>query len=65
MAKYIKGLRQVEKVEIIPYHRYGELKYEMLGRKYRLAGLAIPNPEMVSRVCDLIRSQGLACEAVH
>jgi len=65
MARYIKGLRQVEKVETIPYHSYGELKYEMLGRKYRLAGLAIPNPEMVSRACDLIRSQGLACEAVH
>lgn len=65
MARYIKGLRQVEKVEIIPYHRYGELKYEMLGRKYRLAGLAIPNPEMLTRACDLIHSQGLACEAVH
>ena len=65
MARYIKGLRQVEKVEIIPYHRYGELKYEMLGKKYRLAGLAIPNPEMLTRACDLIHSQGLACEAVH
>jgi len=65
MARYVKGLRQVEKVEIIPYHRYGELKYEMLGRKYRLAGLAIPNPEMLTRACDLIRSQGIDCEAVH
>jgi pyruvate formate lyase activating enzyme len=65
MARYIKGLRQGEKVEIIPYHRYGELKYEMLGRKYRLAGLAIPNPEMLTRACDLIRSQGIDCEAVH
>jgi len=37
----------------------------MLGRKYRLAGLAIPNPEMLTRACDLIRSQGLDCEAVH
>jgi len=65
MARYIKGLGQVEKVEVIPYHRYGELKYEMLGRKYRLAGLAIPNSEMVAWACELIRSQGVACEAVH
>ena len=65
MARYIKAQGQVEKVEVIPYHRYGELKYEMLGRKYRLAGLAIPDSEMVARACELIRSQGLACEAVH
>lgn len=64
MARYIKGLGRVEKVEIIPYHRYGEVKYEMLGKKYRLAGLATPEPERVARACDLIHSQGLDCEAV-
>jgi len=64
MARYVERLG-VEQVEVLPYHRYGEVKYEMLGRKYRLAGLAIPNPEMVTRACDLIRSQGLDCEAVH
>jgi len=65
MARYIKAQGGAEKVEVIPYHRYGELKYEMLGRKYRLAGLAIPDSEKVAWACELIRSQGLACEAVH
>jgi pyruvate formate lyase activating enzyme len=65
MARYVKAQGKVEKVEVIPYHRYGELKYEMLGRKHRLAGLAIPSSEMVARACELIRGQGVACEAVH
>ena len=65
MARYIRAQGQVEKLEVIPYHRYGELKYEMLGRRYRLAGLAIPSSEMVARACELIRSQGLACEAAQ
>ncbi len=65
MARYIKTQGHVEKVEVIPYHRYGELKYEMLGRKYRLAELAIPDSEMVAWACELVRSQGLTCEALH
>lgn len=65
MASYVKGLGRVKKVEIIPYHRYGELKYEMVDKKYRLQGLATPEPEKVARACHLIHSQGLDCEAVH
>jgi len=65
MARWIKGLGRVKKVEIVPYHRYGELKYEMLGRRYRLAGLATPDPERLAWACGLVRSQGLDCQAVH
>lgn len=64
LARYIKGLGYVEKVEIIPYHRYGELKYEMLGKRYRLAGLAPPSSEKITQVCDLIHSQGITCQVV-
>ncbi|MCK4262949.1 MAG: pyruvate formate-lyase 1-activating enzyme, partial [Dehalococcoidia bacterium] len=65
LASHVKALRQVAKIEIIPYHRYGELKYEMLDREYPLSGLAIPDPEKVDWACDLVRSRGLGCEAVR
>jgi len=65
MASYVKRLGRLSEVELIPYHRYGEVKYEMLDREYRLSGLSIPGPEEVARVCELIRSQGLRCEASH
>jgi pyruvate formate lyase activating enzyme len=65
LARYLKGLANVEIVEIIPYHRLGQLKYEMLGRKYRLAGLAPPEPAAVAQACDLLTSQGVNCQAVQ
>lgn len=65
MARYVKGLQRLSEVELVPYHRYGEVKYEMLGREYRLPGLNIPSHEEVAQACALIRSQGLRCQASH
>ena len=65
MASWIKGLGRVKKIEIVPYHRYGEHKYKMLDREYRLTNLATPDHERVAWTCDLIRSHGLNCEALH
>ena len=65
MARYVKSLERLSEVEIIPYHRYGEVKYDMLGREYLLAGLSIPSPEELALACELIRSQGLRCQASH
>jgi len=30
----------IEKIELIPYHNFGEAKYEKIGREYRLKGLS-------------------------
>ncbi len=38
LARYLSGLPRVPRVEFIPYHRFGEHKYRLLGRAYRLAG---------------------------
>jgi pyruvate formate lyase activating enzyme len=65
MARYVKSLERLPEVEVIPYHRYGEVKYEMLDREYHLAGLRVPNHDKAARACDLIRSQGLRCQASH
>lgn len=39
LAQYISKLDNVEKVEILPYHRLGEFKYKELGIKYILEGV--------------------------
>lgn len=37
IGKFIKTLSNVEKLEVLPYHALGKVKYENLGMDYRLA----------------------------
>lgn len=39
LANYISKFDNVEKVEILPYHKLGEFKYKELGMKYVLEGV--------------------------
>ncbi len=44
---FIDGLKTVERVEVLPYHTMGEVKYEKLGIAYPLAGVKAPSKEKV------------------
>ncbi len=46
--EFIDGLRSVEKVEVLPYHTMGEVKYEKLGIEYPLKGVKTPTKERVA-----------------
>ena len=45
---FIDSLRSVERVEVLPYHTMGEVKYEKLGLEYPLKGIAPPSKERVA-----------------
>ncbi len=44
---FIDELKTVEKVEVLPYHTMGEVKYEKLGIDYPLKGVQAPTKERV------------------
>ena len=44
---FIDTLKTVEKVEVLPYHTMGEVKYEKLGIEYPLKGVETPTKERV------------------
>jgi len=46
-ASFIKSMRNVEKVEVLPYHSMGAYKWEALGEKYKLSGVKEPTPQQV------------------
>ena len=46
--RFIDSLNTVEKVEVLPYHTMGEVKYEKLGMEYPLKGVEAPSKERVA-----------------
>ncbi len=47
LRAFLDTLSNVEKVEVLPYHTMGEVKYEKLGIDYPLKGLRPPEKERV------------------
>ena len=47
LSSFIKTLSNVEKVEVLPYHTMGEVKYKKLGIDYALKGVNPPSKERV------------------
>ena len=50
LASFIGTLSSVEKVELLPFHKMGEYKWEELNKGYELHGIEAPTQEELSRV---------------
>ena len=62
IARFIAELDGKKRVELLPYHRFGEGKYKMLGRTYELADLKAPGEEEMQRALDVFRRYSIECE---
>ncbi|HEY5652935.1 MAG TPA: pyruvate formate-lyase-activating protein [Pontiella sp.] len=62
LAKWIAKLGNVEKVELLPFHKMGEFKWEQYGLPYRLTHTREPDLEQVEKIAELLRSYGLVVE---
>ena len=49
-------------VHLLPYHRYGQQKYDMLGLDYELAAAETPSPEFMKAARKIVEGRGLKCE---
>lgn len=59
LADFVAGLTNVERVEILPFHKLGEDKWERLGRKYRLKDTPAPDDALIERVREQLESRAL------
>jgi len=50
----------VERVEVLPFHKLGEFKWEELGMKYQLADTPACSEELAEKVRKKFRSRGLS-----
>lgn len=62
IAQFVKTLRGVDTVHILPYHTYGENKYGLMGKEYKMDKKIKPlQREDVKRYQKVVQSQGLHC----
>ncbi|GAF39167.1 pyruvate formate-lyase 1-activating enzyme [Agrilactobacillus composti DSM 18527 = JCM 14202] len=54
LGAYIKTIKTVDKVEVLPYHTMGVSKYENLGINYPLKGIEPPTQERVQNAEKLL-----------
>ncbi|MBE9129606.1 pyruvate formate-lyase-activating protein [Coleofasciculus sp. LEGE 07081] len=59
LANFISTLENVEKVEVLPFHKMGEYKWEQLGYNYQLKNTQPPTPAQVQQVMDIFKNYGL------
>lgn len=59
LADFVATLHNVEKVEVLPFHKMGEYKWEQLGYDYQLRETQPPTPEQVQAVHAVFRSRGI------
>jgi pyruvate formate lyase activating enzyme len=59
LADFVASLNTVEKVEVLPFHKMGEYKWEQLGYDYQLKETQPPTPELIQEVQGIFRDRGL------
>ena len=59
LADFVASLKMVERVEVAPFHKMGEFKWEELGLPYELTDTEPPTREAVEQVHQMFWSRGL------
>jgi pyruvate formate lyase activating enzyme len=58
-AKFIAGLGNVERVEVLPFHQLGRYKWKELEINYKLEGVEPPTSALAEWACGVFRAEGL------
>jgi len=54
LGRFIGGISNVEKIEILPYHRMGVYKWQQMNKAYPLDGVETPSEHAVERAREII-----------
>jgi pyruvate formate lyase activating enzyme len=59
MAVYVSKIKNVDRLEVLPFHKLGEFKWKELGYDYKLSNTKIPTIELVEKVKKIFKDQGI------
>jgi pyruvate formate lyase activating enzyme len=59
LAEFVSGLGNVEKVEVLPFHKMGEYKWRQMGLPYVLGDTQPPTLARIEYAIQIFRDYGL------
>ncbi|MER7758647.1 pyruvate formate-lyase-activating protein [Streptomyces sp. NPDC097619] len=59
VARFAGSLGNVSRVDVLPFHKLGESKWEALGKEFTLHDTPSPSPEQVARAKAVFAAEGL------
>ena len=59
VARFAAGLKNIERVDVLPFHQLGRYKWKQLGMAYSLEHTEPPDHELMERACKIFRAAGL------
>lgn len=59
LAKYLAGLSNIERIDILPFHKMGEYKWEQLGYDYKLTDTSPPEAKELEMAQDILLKYNL------
>jgi pyruvate formate lyase activating enzyme len=58
VGRMVASMRNVEWLEVLPFHQLGSFKWKALHLDYSLANTPIPSPDQVAATMEILRSAG-------
>lgn len=65
LAQFASELENVEQVEILPFHKMGEYKWQEMGFEYKLGDTPSASRDEVTEAIEIFESYGLNVQAVE
>lgn len=59
LAEFLTNYNNIEKIELLPFHKFGEYKWENLGYDYKLKQIEPPTSEEMKKVKQIFTDLGL------
>ncbi|EEY44360.1 pyruvate formate-lyase activating enzyme [Vibrio mimicus VM223] len=54
LGEFIKDMENIEKIELLPYHKLGAHKWEAMGEEYPLEGVNPPSKETMDKIVAIL-----------
>lgn len=58
VLSFLKEFKRIKEVHILPFHKFGEPKYELIHQPYQLKDIKVPTAQQIDHIKQLIESHG-------